>query len=150
MNDHRGATLTHLATANIPLRGQISATRRSPIKRVRRSREILGCEAGSWTQRPKKYNFRSRRVTVLTSSSVSVKPSCSTRDLTAFQPVKRCPIETYRVNPKSSGLRISYVDGLFRMALAWMPALCVKAQYPLSTNGTSIRGRYIYWKRRRT
>jgi hypothetical protein len=38
------------------------------------------------------------------------------------------PIETYLVRPKSSGLSISYVLGLFKMALAWMPALCVNAQ----------------------
>lgn len=41
------------------------------------------------------------------------------------------PMETYRVRPKSSGLRISYVLGLLRMALAWIPALWVNAQYPL-------------------
>lgn len=38
------------------------------------------------------------------------------------------PIETYRVRPKSSGFKISYVLGLFKIAFAWMPALCVKAQ----------------------
>jgi len=41
------------------------------------------------------------------------------------------PIETYRVIPKSAGLRISYVEGLARMALAWIPALWVKAQNPV-------------------
>jgi hypothetical protein len=32
--------------------------------------------------------------------------------------------------PKSAGLMISYVEGLFRIALAWIPALWVKAQKP--------------------
>jgi hypothetical protein len=41
------------------------------------------------------------------------------------------PIETYRVIPKSSGLRISYVDGLLRIAFAWIPALWVKAHQPV-------------------
>lgn len=33
--------------------------------------------------------------------------------------------------PKSAGSIISYVDGLLRMALAWIPALWVKAQKPV-------------------
>ena len=33
-------------------------------------------------------------VASLISSSVNSSPSCSTRDLTAFQPVKRCPMDT--------------------------------------------------------
>lgn len=45
-------------------------------------------------------------VTSLTWSSVISSSNCSTRDLTAFQPVKRDPISMYLDNPKSSGLRL--------------------------------------------
>lgn len=50
-------------------------------------------------------------------------------------------MDTYRVKPKSSGLRISYVLGLLRIALAWMPALCVKAQYPLRIRWTLFKAK---------
>jgi len=43
--------------------------------------------------------------------------------LIAFHPVNRCAMLMYRVRPKACGSRISYVSGLLRIALAWMPAL---------------------------
>ena len=57
-------------------------------------------------------------VTSLTCSSVILRPSCSTRDLTAFHPVILELIETYRVSPNKLGSIISYVEGFARMALA--------------------------------
>lgn len=50
---------------------------------------------------------RERTYTSLTWSSVMVRPSCPTRLLTAFQPVRREPTWMKRVMPKSSGLMIS-------------------------------------------
>ena len=47
--------------------------------------------------------------------------SCAALDLMAFQPVRRDAKCTYLVIPKSAGLMISYVEGLLRMALAWIP-----------------------------
>jgi hypothetical protein len=52
-------------------------------------------------------------------------------DLMAFHPVSLEAKCTYLDMPKSAGSIISYVDGLLRIALAWIPALWVKAQKPV-------------------